>query len=272
MPEKGQEKLYRIEFDKDGQLKPIKTKCKKIAIIGYAPGSRHLAPYDDPEWECWGMNELYLFVPKLDVLFEIHPRNVLNTEIRNRNHEKWLMESKIPVYMQRHWDDMPNSIKFPKDYLVEKWGSYYTNSVSYMIAFALECQPDEIGIWGVDMATDEEYSKQRPSVEYFMGIAKGIGRATGKPKVIIPPQSDITRNLFLYGYDHELYSLMCDRFKSRKAELARRQQEYAVGVDHQKAAYQTMSGALDDLNYIERAWLSMYENRNKFEGQENAPK
>ena len=32
---------------------------KRVAIIGMATTSRHLAPYDDDEFEIWGLNESY---------------------------------------------------------------------------------------------------------------------------------------------------------------------------------------------------------------------
>jgi len=63
--------------------KHSKTGKKTIAIVGFAPTSRHLAPYDDPEICIFGLNEAYWycfmghgdgedFVPRWDVWAQIH--------------------------------------------------------------------------------------------------------------------------------------------------------------------------------------------------------
>ena len=47
---------------------------RKIALIGKAPDSLKLAPYDDAEWEVWILNTLGFLneVPRWDRQFELH--------------------------------------------------------------------------------------------------------------------------------------------------------------------------------------------------------
>ena len=40
---------------------------------------------------------------------------------------------------------------------------------------AIEKGYKEIGIYGIDLSTTKEYQEQRPSVLYFIGLAKGLG-------------------------------------------------------------------------------------------------
>ena len=43
---------------------------RKIAIIGTAPSSVKLAPYDDPTWEIWALKVWN--IQRWDVFFEVH--------------------------------------------------------------------------------------------------------------------------------------------------------------------------------------------------------
>ena len=47
-----------------------------------------------------------------------------------------------------------------------------------MLAMAIEQKPEAIGIWGVDMSADEEYSHQRPGCHYFIQRAQELGITT----------------------------------------------------------------------------------------------
>ena len=54
-------------------ITPAEKQPLKVAIVGTAPSSRLLAPFNDPSWQIWvcspgNMNT----VPRVDVWFEIH--------------------------------------------------------------------------------------------------------------------------------------------------------------------------------------------------------
>src|SRR3981189_2150960 len=45
----------------------------KVALIGTAPSSRMLAPYNDPSWKIWACSPGNMNVlPRVDVWFELH--------------------------------------------------------------------------------------------------------------------------------------------------------------------------------------------------------
>lgn len=135
---------------------------KKVAILGFTD-SYKLAPFADPEWEIWGLNELYQFIPRWTRWFEIHDRTVWE-EDRSRAALKLkpLAAMTCPVYMQKHYDDIPASVPYPLDDVLKAFPNpcpgalpYLTNSISYMLALAiLEGHFGEISIYGVDMAAD----------------------------------------------------------------------------------------------------------------------
>jgi len=169
----------------------------KVAIIGYAMG-REKAPYGDAGWEIWGINEIHKFddVTRLDLLLDIHPRT---TTDRFEYHKEFLRTTETPILMLEDYEDYPASEAFPIADITARFGTYFTNSISYLIALAILRGATEIGLYGVDMASDEELAVQMPSCEYFIGIARGLGIV-----VDVPEESDMLQCPGLYGYDDKL--------------------------------------------------------------------
>jgi hypothetical protein len=244
-------------------LASIKKK-DKVAIVGYAPSSRDLAPYNDKDYDIWGVNELYKISPRVDVLFELHHEKWLRSKERNPDHVKWLKSADIPIVMLDKISYIKNSIRYPAETILSKYPRYFTNSISYMIALAIELGYKEISVFGIDMATTDdtgnaEYMRQRPSVEFFLGYAAGRGI-----NIYIPPQSDLCKTMFLYGYEDEAQTAYILKVKSRKHELQERINNYKAQVDHNWIAMNQMVGALDDLQYMERCWQNDNYNGNEW--------
>lgn len=233
-------------------------KKRKVAICAYAESSRMLAPFADKSFEIWGVNELYTVVPRVDVLFELHDYKWLTQKERNPGHLKWLQESKIPIFMLKHYDDIPMSFPFPKDQIVAEFGRYFTNSISWMVALAIKVGFEEIHMYGVDMAADSEYGTQRPSVEYFLGIAVGKGI-----KIYIPPQSDLLLCSSLYGFEDEGETRMILRLKARKAELAGGMQKLQQAYENAQQQYYHLQGAQENTDYIMRSFMNRPNQKNE---------
>ena len=100
--------------------------------------------------------------------------------------------------MQNQNPLVPNACAYPLPKIIEEFGTYFTNTISWEIALAIHEGFKEIHIYGVDMAVDSEYSCQRASCEYFLGLA--IGRGI---KIWIPDAADLLKNRFLYGFQEE---------------------------------------------------------------------
>jgi hypothetical protein len=186
---------------------------KKIAIVGKAPSSLGLAPYKDETWQIWTLSDLVLAkqAPRYDVQFELHELSQLTAR---QPYIDWLKAAKDkPLVIRDATPELPHGLPFPKDLIVEKYGRYFTNTVSWEIALAIEVGAEEIGVWGVDMAASDEYSHQRPSCEYFLGLAAGKGI-----KVLLPPQCDLCKCAGLYGFD-AWQGDMFVKWRSRCAEL-----------------------------------------------------
>lgn len=189
---------------------------EKVAIIGCS-ACKTAAPTGDDSWEFWGVNNLFLHMPdvKWTKWFEIHSIKqdaghwwrrdlvkkhgfIWSRDFRGQDvdaYVKGLASLPCPVIMQQQWPEVPNSVAYPLAAVVEKFGNYFTNTVSYEIALAILMGYKEIGIYGVDMAVGSEYQDQRPSCEYFIGIARGLGI-----KVTIPAEADLLKTRFMYAF------------------------------------------------------------------------
>lgn len=239
------------------EIRAIEVSHKKVAIVGFAP-SWNLAPFENEEFEIWGLNELYKLFEKhphgrAERWFEIHNPNSPSKAIPE--HIDWLSKCPIPLYMQKVEERFPMAQELPLKEMIEHFGSgYLTNSISYMIAFAIYEGFREIHVYGVDMAQDSEYQTQRPSCEYWLGRAEGMGI-----KTYIPPTSDLLKCAGLYGYETD--NQMRVKMKARIKELKDRQKGYQQEINKLNAnivqlngAVQQIGGAIDDCNFWLKNW------------------
>lgn len=214
-------------MDEQSNLAPIRpvdpvrahTPTDKVAIVAMAETSRHLAPYDDLSYEIWGLNEEYVIPdilhtkdgqPRVDRWFQLHQRwdfSRLNNGVDPR-HFEWLKAQKpvseggFPIYMQKHFDDIPASVPYPIEKAIEysqggidgKKG-YYTNTIAYLIALAVMEGFKRIEVYGVEMTSGTEWAYQRPCTEYHVALARAHG-----VEVIFPEMCRITEGK-LYGWE-----------------------------------------------------------------------
>lgn len=230
-------------------------KKKKVAIVGYTPTRAH-APYNDSKWEIWGLNDLYRFkdeVKRWDRWFELHPDLPSDKErITYAERIKALGKMECPVYMLDKHPEVPNSVKYPIDDAIEKFGNYFTNSISYMLALAIMEGFEEIGVWGVDMATDGEYGHQRPSCEYFLGIAVGKGI-----KVFIHPAADLLKTRYLYGYEQHKENMFTTKMDTMIARMKNEKLQVDKQLEDAKKASWQYDGAISVLQSAGKVWKGL---------------
>lgn len=218
----------------------------KIALIGTAPSSRMLAPYNDPSWKIWAcspgnMNTL----PRADAWFEIHA-NLLWPECKHYGEPyiEWLKKLQIPVYMQNQLL-VPNALTFPKDELIKEFGPFFfTSSFAWMMAFAMQQGAKEIALYGIDMASHDEYIVQRQGAYYFFTEAAKRGI-----KIWAPNESDIMQAPGLYGYSD--VSQFGRKTLARRSELAQRIQAAKQDLAQHDAIRANKAA---DLRYLEGAY------------------
>lgn len=182
---------------------------KKVAIVGGAP-SRKEAPISDPTWEIWGLGPRQLKLPRVTRWFEMHSKEQLINYydvVRGgyfKKHWTFLQRLKCPVYTQRTFPDLPNSVEYPLEDVIEDVGKCFTSSVSYMLGLAIHEKFEGIGMWGVNMASKKEYKYQWPAVQYLLALARKRGIHVYLPEscpITIPKKPKLVKTKILYGYD-----------------------------------------------------------------------
>ncbi len=93
---------------------------------------------------------------------------------------------------------------YPLKEITERYGvMYFTNTICFMIAQALYEKYDAIDLWGVNQAGRIEYVNERRGVEFWLGLAAGMGT-----KVRINGPSPLLHNPSVYGYKKSETDLM----------------------------------------------------------------
>lgn len=222
----------------------------KIALIGSAPSSIHLAPYADASWKVWACSPgAAPHVKRLDAWFEIHSLSDPHAGF-TPDYVAWMAQLPCPVYLTELSGHVPGGALYPIAAMQEKYGRYFfTSSLSWMFALALE-QPgiQEIGLWGVDMSATEEYALQRPGCHFFITLARQRGI-----KITVPLESDLLQPPVQYGFGTA--SPMYRKLATRKAELTTRLNEAAAKYEHHRNEWNFLKGALDDLEYTMNTWI-----------------
>lgn len=257
-------------------------KTYKVCIVGKAPSSLGLAYFQDPDWSIWGLSDLWRIMPRpvneRDVWFEIH-----NIETGRKrwppDYFTWLeqYQDKVPLYVGhklrvdkysiadltleecRQLDAetkpskwLPRAKMFPVYEVMKRFGTYFNNSISFMMALAVMKGATHVHIFGVDMAQSDpvtgqngEYEHQRPSCEYMLGVLKGMGI-----EVFIPGEADLLKCKKLYAFESH-----GNEDEEEKKRLAR-EKELIAAIQHDEAHMQKLQagvlarkGALDQMRY-----------------------
>ncbi len=229
----------------------------KIALLGAAPSSRKLAPFGDPHWEIWACSPPNYDCPRVDAWFELHS---LDRKMGMQGNAPYIevLKGHPRVYVAAPHPAFPNATVLNPHPLIEKYGTsnpytgqkhcdFFSSSLAWMMACAIEQKPDKIGLWGIDMAAHEEYAFQRPGMKFFIREAHKLGI-----DVYCPPQSDLLMPMPLYGFKEQ--SPVWWKMRTRKEELNERLNNTVNHMDRLKNEELVFRGALDDLSYHEQTY------------------
>lgn len=175
------------------------VRTRKIALLGTAP-QWQAAPFDDPTWEIWGLFGVTLVAKRLTRLFELHDKNIIEQMVKQYSPDGryWEVCKKMgkEFYTRDAFEQAPEAQRFDFEGKMKRYGKYFASSASWMLAEALDQNPAEIGIFGVNMAADEEYAHQKPSLSYLIGWGKAQGI-----KFTIPSSSELMSLTHQYGLE-----------------------------------------------------------------------
>lgn len=240
---------------------PAVARPLKIALLGSAPSSLHLAPIDDPAWQIWGCSPgaypaIGTHVRNLGAWFEMHRWEPPVIGVAQKQvpwfspeYVAWMASLPCPVWMYQSVPEIPSSQAYPVEEMLKQFGPYFfTSSLAWMFAMALILKPEEIALFGVDMSATEEWGNQRNGCHYFIQLAEASGI-----KITVPPESDLLRPPPLYA--------ICEsdpkhvKWLARKKELEGRMAGAMQARDQAMSSILFLQGALDDLNYMLSTWV-----------------
>ena len=171
----------------------------RINIMGSACPGWEDTPYYNGE--VWSVNDAHILRP-VDLVVDIHIKRLNPIEEQpkfDKKHLELLREKEIPAYFVSEIEGYPNIKKYPIEEILKEFGSdYFGSGIDYIIALAIYKGATEIHIYGVYMVLEDEYSHQKPSLEYWIGFARGRGISVevhgDKTELLL------TRSGYMYGY------------------------------------------------------------------------
>jgi hypothetical protein len=174
---------------------------KKLAIVGSAEPTREQAPFGDPNFDIWVLNEApsYPWCKRWDACFQMHPEEIYaGHNDKDPHHWEWLQQKRgKPIYMQAVDPRVPDSVEFPLASAMDLIGSkYLAATICDCLALAILQGYEHIEVWGVELSFTE-YQYQAECWRTWIGFARG---RLGAEHVVLHSG----QHLFvapLYGYE-----------------------------------------------------------------------
>jgi len=226
---------------------------RKIAIAGTSLTTRHLAPWEDKTWDIWTLGKNYK-LPRSTRHYELHEL-AAGYARWSPQYIHWL-ETSAEVWLQKPHPAFASPNIFPIKEIVSRYGNYLTCQIALMIAHAVYEHDNgdtvsDVALYGCDLAQDStmleknEYSWQRPSVEYWLGLCAGKGI-----KVTVPPGSDICKTSRIYAYEDEAFATLDHCIVQREEELNKRMAEMAGQIQQHEYHKAVLAGALENMKWV----------------------
>ncbi len=118
---------------------------------------------------------------------------------------------RIPLVAPFKYAEIPLSEAFPIEECAKEFGiPYFSNTIAYMIAYALLKGAKEIELFGVNQASSSEYFYEKSGVEYWLGVANGRGvkiTLNGAKSELLTNKARFGGGI-LYGYNQSYLDVM----------------------------------------------------------------
>ena len=213
--------------------------------------------------ELWGVNNMPIKHPSVPWtrIFEVHAFA--------RKGETWLRKGQetfrdlsvndyiaslnaldIPIYVLPH-EECPftNAVTVDLPTLRSKYRDFFSTTLSYELALALEENFSSIDLLGVDMTLSSEYRDQRPSVTYFIGLAEGRGVV-----VTTPLDSPIVRNDYAYGQGVSSLTLWDMRINALRSYNEKEIRRYESLIDQHKGSLATLTTMVEFYTTLQKGY------------------
>jgi hypothetical protein len=210
----------------------------RYGILGTAPSWRK-APWTDTGIVLASLNDAYQLKPqgfqRADEWWDPHPLNRFvhpqgkqmyahqvppGYYVRPAKHLEWLAQAQIPIYLHPDYvsqyepaKDWLHAKPIPREAIVAHFGQYFTSTPQWMLAHAIMRGFTDVAIYGIHLATEQEYREQRPGFEFLIGRLLGKGKLTltvkdgmrhyetAEGRVAFPEESPVLQSKFQYAFE-----------------------------------------------------------------------
>ena len=169
------ESELKLMVERMDKLKPFKP--NELIIEGMG-ATRSQCPFD---CETWSLNMGYMQVFQIDGhfsrVFLCHPqvRDASRRPVFCWDHFNKMVDAGITVY-NTHKVKGLNSKMYPYKRISRKYDTdFFSNTISYMLAMAIDEGYKKISLYGCDMMTQSEYAWEKGGLEFWLGGAKMLG-------------------------------------------------------------------------------------------------
>lgn len=264
-------------------LAPYKDQSWNASRQGIPPSPFRLEPYVDDSWEIWGVSPgAFVHATRASRWFEVH-RWEPGQPWFGPEYVQFLRDFRGPVYTGGVVPEIRNHVVYPIERVEEAFSAYFLHSsLSLMAALAIleiedrrkstrdlialhrkegfgdvadkmELNPEEdvIGLWGVDMAANEEYGDQRSGCHFFIleALRRGI-------QVFVPPESCLLRPKPIYGLSEWHHDYI--KLTAKQRDFNVRKNHYTAQLQDAQSNLQMLAGASSELEYYTNTWTNAY--------------
>ena len=151
-----------------------KPPVKEVIILGCGPTCTE-CPWD--ECEIWGVNGVYTFAKRLDRLFITDVESEVDACWYDYPEMAKLKPLMVTPIRYKRLDPLKLAVMiYPIQAVLDKFNTrFFSNTIAYMIALALQEGYTRIRMYGIDMMTNSTYVQEKGGVEFWMGVALGLG-------------------------------------------------------------------------------------------------
>lgn len=103
---------------------------------------------------------------------------------------------------------------------------------------------------------NSEYGPQRPSCEFFLGIAAGLGR-----RITIPDKADLLKTKFLYGFEEREQVAWEAKMIGMLESMEKRKQKALAQMQSAQKQVEQYIGAQEATKEIQRIWSNLAETK-----------
>lgn len=162
------------------------TPTRAVCIVGSVPATRAMAPFDDKNVEIWGVGHPG-GLPRMEVFWDLHDFDTYGPELKDYLTWAANFTSRFVVGHPHCMSRVKHPVLYPVHDMIAEHGTFFFSStVAWMMALAIAQKSSAIHVYGIDMATSEEYMRQKAGIKHFEQVAKKAGIP-----VFYPPGSDL---------------------------------------------------------------------------------